>query len=797
MNGENGLAEKRYTAQDIESIIYQQAVMKKVQDKIERDVQSSPVSEKLLVATQPQIDGDTKKQLTKREKLLVCFIAFLLSMFVLLAVVFGFLYAQQAEQVHLNSQIKAGQSVTSYPCVTKDCVLTSTDLLNYLDPKTDPCENFYEYVCGGWIRKNPLPNQKEEWNQFTKIEEESNQFIRKILQSRETQAEYSKLAAFQKGIAYYKSCVNTDEINRRGSKPLDDLIKEYGSWTITSDDWNEESWDMLKYISLMRRKLALGPLFTVFVSADQRNSSINTVQIRPIALLGLSRNRLTSNTTDGRKARRVYKEFIFNLTQALGAKNDSYSDMMDVIDFEIKLAQVMPTGRQAYDDENLYRKLTVKELNEYAGSDQMNWKEYLEQLLFPVTGIHVTDEEHVVVYGVDYLKNITNLLKETSNRTIANYMMWRLVDSTYLRLGEEFEEIFKNFYISLDDYWVTIPRDELCLQLMKEKYFATPLSRIYVDKLFNGDSKKIAKELTDDIREAFEQNILELDWMDDKTKSVAIRKVRSMVENIGFPDYIVDDKMIDEKYKNVVCNQSTYFENELSLDQATTERELVVFGKPVDDTEWALSPISVNAYYDMLANKMVFPAAILQSPFYNKRYPRAVLYGGVGAIMGHELTHGFDVDGRRFDMKGNERNWWSEETLEAFERKTKCLKEQYSNFTFDGGTIDGEQTLSENIADNGGIKQAFRAYQNWIAMHGEEARLPGMNLTNEQIFFISFARSWCSVYSIQGEEFALMSEHSPAPWRAKASVMNFPEFAKAFNCRLGSPMNPVNKCAVW
>jgi len=213
--------------------------------------------------------------------------------------------------------------------------------------------------------------------------------------------------------------------------------------------------------------------------------------------------------------------------------------------------------------------------------------------------------------------------------------------------------------------------------------------------------------------------------------------------------------------------------------------------------KWALSPISVNAYYDMLANKMVFPVAILQSPFYNKRYPRAMLYGGVGAIMGHELTHGFDVDGRRFDMKGDERNWWSEETLEAFERKTKCLKKQYSNFTFDGGTVDGEQTLSENIADNGGIKQAFRAYQNWIARHGEEPRLPGMNLTNEQIFFISFARSWCSVFSSQGEEFALMSEHSPAPWRAKASVMNFPEFAKAFNCGNGSPMNPINKCAVW
>ncbi|KAJ7394661.1 hypothetical protein OS493_000482 [Desmophyllum pertusum] len=212
----------------------------------------------------------------------------------------------------------------------------------------------------------------------------------------------------------------------------------------------------------MRRKLALGPLFTVYVSADQRNSSINIIQIRPIALLGLSGYRLTSNTTYGSKGREVYKEFIFNLTKALGAKNDSYRDIMNIVDFEIKLAQVMPTGRQAYDDENLYRKLTVKELNENAGSDQMDWKKYLEQLLFPVTGIHVTDEEYVVVYGVDYLKNITNLLKETSNRTIANYVMWRLVDSIYLRLGHEFEEIFKNFYITLDDYWVTI-REMSCV----------------------------------------------------------------------------------------------------------------------------------------------------------------------------------------------------------------------------------------------------------------------------------------------------------------------------------------------
>lgn len=714
-------------------------------------------------------------------------------MFILLAVVLGFLYAKQT---HSNLQPK-DQCLTSYPCVTKECVLTSAELLNYLDPKIDPCEDFYKYACGGWIKKNQLPDKKAVWNHFTKLEEETNQFIHNILQSKEIQAEYSKLTSFQKGIAYYKSCADTGTINERGIKPLEDLIKEYGSWTITSNNWNENSWNMVKYLAMMRRKLAIGPLFTVFVGPDQRNSTTNTIQFRPIALLGISRRRLTSNTTYGKKGREVYKQFMLNLTKALGANNDSYNDIIGVINFEIKLAQVMPTGQQAYDDEHLYKKLTVKELNEYTGTERMNWKEFLEQLLFPITGIHITDKQEVVVYGVDYLRNITALLKETSNKTIANYMMWRLVDSSYLRLGNEFEEIFKNFYITLDNYWASTPRDELCVQLMREKYFGMPLSRTYVDKFFSGDSKKFARELADGVRDAFQQNIRELDWMDDKTKTVAIQKAEMMVENIGFPDYLMDDKLLDDKYKDVTCNQSTYFENELSLDEALGKRELAVFGKPVDETQWALSPISINAYYDMLANKMVFPAAILQSPFYNKDYSWAVLYGGVGSIMGHELTHGFDVDGRRFDMKGDERNWWSKETLEAFKRKTTCLKEQYSNFTFDGGTVDGEQTLSENIADNGGIKQAFRAYQNWVTRNGKEPRLPGMNLTNEQIFFISFARSWCSVFSTRGEEIALMSEHSPGPWRTKASVMNFPEFAAAFNCRSGSPMNPVNKCAVW
>lgn len=767
--------------------------MMRSQESKERDIPSSPDSVKLLMTTESQ-KSDYKQRLKKKVKLLICCVAFLVTIIVILAVLFGVLFSKQAKSTMQPTQ---SSWASVYPCITKECVLTSTELLNYIDTTVDPCEDFFNYACGGWIKRNPLPDKETIWNQFSKLEAEVDEFVRDVLESKEIHAKYSKLRSFQKGMAYYKSCVDIATINRRGSKPLDDLIREYGSWTITSREWDQNSWNMVEYLALIRRKLSISPFFTAFVGADPRNSSQNIIQVKPTAFLGLSQSLLTSNSSESRKGREVYKGFMLNLTTALGARNDSHQDITDIINFEMKLAKAMPLGRIVYDDPKLYKKLKIKELNRHTGTRKIDWKDYLDQLLFPVTGFRITNEQEVVVYGIDSLVNITNLLKETSNRTLANYIMWMVVESFYLRLGDVFEDISKNFYLNLDNYWEPNRRQDLCIRLMKAKYFEVPLSRIYVDQLFSGDSKKFAKELTDGIREAFEQNLNDLDWMDDKTKHVAIRKVKMMKENIGYPDYIEDDKLLDNEFKDVICNQSTYFENELSLDEASTVKELSALGKPVDDSKWALPPIAVNAYYDMLANKMVFPAAILQSPFYYKRYPWAMLYGGVGAIMGHELTHGFDVDGRRFDAKGDERDWWSKETLAAFKRKTECLKRQYSNFTIDGETVDGEHTLSENIADNGGIKQAFRAYKNWISKNGEEQRLPGMNFTNEQIFFISYARNWCEVFSSQGQDIIMTSEHSPGPWRAKGPVMNFPEFAKAFNCRLGSPMNPVAKCDVW
>ncbi|KAK2552754.1 Endothelin-converting enzyme 1 [Acropora cervicornis] len=682
-----------------------------------RDIPSSPDSVKLLMTTESQ-KSDYEHRLKKKVKLLICCVAFLVTIIVILAVLFGVLFSKQAKSAMQPTQ---SSWASVYPCITKECVLTSTELLNYVDTTVDPCEDFFNYACGGWIKRNPLPDKETIWNQFSKLEAEADEFVRDVLESKEIHAKYSKLRSFQKGMAYYKSCVDIETINRRGSKPLDDLIREYGSWTITSGEWDQNSWNMVEYLALMRRKLSISPFFTAFVGADPRNSSENIIQVNPTASLGLSQSLLTSNSSDSRKA--------------------------------------MPLGRIVYDDPKLYKKLKIKELNRHTGTHKIDWKEYLDQLLFPVTGFRITNEQEVVVYGIDFLANITNLLKETSNRTLANYMMWMVVDSFYLRLGDVFDDISKNFYLNLDNYWEPTRRQDLCIQLMKAKYFEAPLSRIYVDQLFSGDSKKFAKELADGIREAFEQNLNDLDWMDDKTKHVAIRKAKMMKENIGYPDYIEDDKLLDNEFKDVICNQSTYFENELSLDEASTVKDLSALGKPVDDS-------------------------------------KAMLYGGVGAIMGHELTHGFDVDGRRFDAKGDERDWWSKETLAAFKRKTECLKRQYSNFTIDGETVDGEHTLSENIADNGGIKQAFRAYKNWVSKNGEEQRLPGMNFTNEQIFFISFARNWCEVFSSQGQDIIMTSEHSPGPWRAKGPVMNFPEFAKAFNCRLGSPMNPVAKCDV-
>lgn len=581
-------------------------------------------------------------------------------------------------------------------------------------------------------------------------------------------------------------------IERLKGEPLELLIKEYGSWSITDENWKEEDWDLITRLARIHKDLVLPVLFSMTVAIDNKNSSQNAITFGE-SYTSLSRRELLTNDSQSQRVRNAYRDLMRNLTIKLGAGEDSKDDLLKTFEFEKELAKISTSRRPSF--EEAYKKLTLLEIQEYTG-DFFNWTKYVQVVMEDNT-FHVTSQTKAVVYSLEYLKRLVKLLSITPKRTIANYMMWRVVKLKYLQLSSDFVELFKYYYLQAFNYWSDSDQHQLCLMATSQK-FGIPLSKVFLDQKFFGDSKKLAKDIIGDIRAAFISNIGNQDWMDGKTQKVAVEKAEALIENVGYPDYIMNVEYMTQRYKEVTIDAKTYFNNDVSVTKRQNIDRLAKAGTAVDKSEWPFPPTMLNAFYAYNENKMVFPAAILQPPFYNPLYPRAMNYGAIGGVMAHEITHGFDDTGKLYDIDGNRRRWWSNSTLANFQERSRCLIDQYSNYTFYGYQVNGKNTLSENIADNGGVRVALEAYRKSVRDHWEEPRLPGMMLTNEQVFFISFARNWCSHYSDRAARVATKYfDHSPMPWRVNGTLINFPEFSKAFNCPLGSPMNPEHKCRIW
>lgn len=300
------------------------------------------------------------------------------------------------------------------------------------------------------------------------------------------------------------------------------------------------------------------------------------------------------------------------------------------------------------------------------------------------------------------------------------------------------------------------------------------------------------------IRKAFIDALPSISWMSDGTRKVAAEKANAIHDQIGYPNFILNETELTGFYSNFSVNQSYYFINVIARRIYAMRVNLDQLGKPFNKNRWSMSPPTVNAYYSSNKNQIVFPAGILQSPFYNKNYPRVLNYGGIGAVIGHELTHGFDNNGRRFNKDGDLAHWWSDADIAKFTQLTQCFINQYGKFKYFGLHVNGKLTLGENIADNGGIGQAYRAYHAYVKANGPEPTLPGVPLTNDQLFFVAFARVWCGKETARsGISLVLTNPHSPHKYRVLGTLRNSKDFAKAFNCPAGSPMNPTNKCKIW
>jgi predicted metalloendopeptidase len=414
----------------------------------------------------------------------------------------------------------------------------------------------------------------------------------------------------------------------------------------------------------------------------------------------------------------------------------------------------------------------------------LDWDAFLQGLGYP--GL-----VEINVFTPEFFSALEKTVQATPVETLQAYLKSDLARGAAPHLAKAWVDANFEFYgKALGGQEEIEPRWKRCVDAT-EAALGEAVGKLYVDKAFAGESKKVALEMIHDIENAFEKSLPSLAWMDDATRQRAVEKKNALGNKIGYPDKFRD-------YSKMKVVPGDYFGNLLAGVAFEFRRQGDQVGKAKDPMEWRMTPQQVNAYYTPLNNEIVFPAGILQPPFFNKDFPAAMNYGAIGMVVGHELSHGFDDQGRKFSPTGKLEEWWAPEVSKKFEERAKCIADQYSALEVEPGVkVNGQLTLGENIADVGGLKQAYSAYKTWEARHGGKGPTIG-DLTPDQLFFVAHAQAWCS---LQTPEFQRMQvtvdSHSPSKFRGSVPEMNNPAFAEAFACQAGTPMAPANRCEVW
>ncbi|KOX71683.1 Endothelin-converting enzyme 1 [Melipona quadrifasciata] len=626
-------------------------------------------------------------------------------------------------------------------------------MLKYMDRGADPCEDFYQFACGNWARHNPIPKDKAAYDTFEMIRESLDSVLKELLEDPTPKGlELNTDDATVKAKYLFQSCMNYEILEQRMERPLIQLLDELGGWPILRPDWDPEKFDWLLLVAQLRL-YNNDILISEWVAPDIKNSDQYVIQFDQTSLGLPTRDYfLQPSNTIYLKA---YKNYLIKISTLLGASlQNATTDADELIEFETKLAKITSSPDERRNVSELYQRMSIGELRTLV--PQINW-----------------------------------------HRTIANYLLWRFVRHRVNNLDDRFQEAKQKFYYILFGREQAPSRWKNCVAQVNSN-MGMAVGSMFVKKYFDEKSKNDTLAMTREIQRSFRELLNQTIWIDDETKELATEKVNAMLLRIGYPDFILQPELLNERYKDVVIRPDKYFENTLNILQHLTRVEQDRLGSPVNKTLWNTAPAVVNAYYSRSKNRIT---GILQPPFYHRYFPRSLNYGGIGVVIGHEITHGFDDKGRLFDKDGNLHRWWKDEAIYGFHERAQCLIDQYSHYIVSevGMQIDGMNTQGENIADNGGIKQAFRAYERWLRTNGDaDETLPGLNTSGKQLFFLNFAQVWCGSMRPEATRNKLKTAvHSPGKFRVIGTLSNSEDFAEVFHCPLGTPMNPVNKCSVW
>jgi predicted metalloendopeptidase len=646
--------------------------------------------------------------------------------------------------------------------------------LNAIDKTIDPCVDFYQYACGAWMKNNPIPADKSRWGRFDELADHNLYILRDILTEAQLPGKHSATESMVG--AYYGSCMDESTIEKKRTEPLLPELDRLNRIKTKED--------LIRAVAAMHRD-SIPALFAFYPQPDMHDSMATVATLDQGGITLPDRDYYIKDDAKSVETRQKYVEHVQKMFVLAGDKPEvAAAEAKTVLTVETGLAQASMDRTARRDPKTRDHKMTVAEI--VASAPNLDLTVYFADNSSPkFISLNVGNP--------DFFKQVDEQISTVPLDDWKVYLRWKTINDYAPLLTKAFVEedfLFNGKYMSGQKEME--PRWKRCVK-SADTHLGMALGKLYVDRTFGAEGKERTLKMVQAIESAMRQDIGQLTWMSDTTKQKAYEKLNAIVNNIGYPDTWRD-------YSSVVIKPGDYAGNAVRAEAFEVHRQYNKIGQPTDRKDWGMTPPTVNAYYRPPMNDINFPAGILQPPFYGKLMDDAVNFGGVGVVIGHELTHGFDDQGRKYDAEGNFRDWWTAEDGKEFEQRVDCTAKEYSSFITvkdDKGEVklNGRLTLGENTADNGGLKLAYMALMNII---GNTPVKPIDGYTPQQRFFLAYGQIWCqNVTDQEARKRALTDPHSPGQWRVNGAVQNSAAFEQAFGCKAGQPMVSENACRVW